>query len=63
MLLCTLFPVDTDFSVFPRYKPGSEEIPLRSFLDVLYKEKLVFMLEHRGSHGMYYMRNKADLEL
>jgi hypothetical protein len=62
-LLYTLFPADTDFSVFPRYKPGSEDAPLRFFLDVLYKEKLVFMLEHREPQEMRYMRDRADLEL
>jgi hypothetical protein len=63
MLLCTLFPVHTHFSVFPRYKPGSDEVPLRFFLDILYKEKLVFILEHREPHEMRYRRDRADLEL
>ena len=46
-LLCTLFPADIDFSVFPRYRPNSEGAPVRNFLDVMYREKEVFILEHR----------------
>ena len=64
MLLHTLFPADTNFSVFPCYKPGTQGTPVRYFLDVLYKEKLVFILEHRADPvELSYGRNRADLEL
>lgn len=65
-LLCTLFPADTDFSVFPRYELSSEEAPVRFFLDVLYDNKPVFILEHRAPQEMIRFctqRDRADLQL
>jgi hypothetical protein len=67
-LLCTLFPADSDFSIFPRYELGSESevAAVRFFLDVLYDDKLVFILEHRAWQGMIRScdaRGEADLKL
>jgi hypothetical protein len=65
-LLCTLFPVDTDFIVCPRYETGSYESPDPRFLfDVLYDDKLVLMLEHKAPHAFRYgsERDDADLKL
>jgi hypothetical protein len=65
-LLCTLFPADSDFIVCPRYETGSYESPEPRFLfDVLYDDKLVFMLEHKSPQAFKYgsQRDDADLKL
>ena len=65
-LLCTLFPGNTDYTVFPRYVPGSYESPAARFLfDVLYDDKPVFILEHRPPQYFetFYERDDADLKL
>lgn len=65
-LLYSLFPGDTDYTVFPRYEPGSYESPTARFLfDILYDDKPVFILEHRAPQ--YFQcgseRDDADLKL
>ena len=57
---------DTDYTVVPRYEPGSYESPAARFLfDVLYDDKSVFILEHRAPQ--YFQcgseRDDADLKL
>jgi len=65
-LLCTLFPGNTDFTVFPRYEQGSFESPNPRYLfDVLHDDRLAFMLEYKAPR--YYQfgseRDDADLKL
>jgi len=64
-LLCTLFPGGTDYTVFPRYEPGSDSPATRFLFDVLYDDKPVFMLEHRPPQDFPYgsKRDDADLKL
>ena len=65
-LLCSLFPWDTDYTVCPRYEPGSYESGYPRFLfDVQYGDKLVFMLEHRDPYELQYgsKRDDADTKL
>jgi hypothetical protein len=67
-LLCTLFPVDTDFTVFPRYEPFDPESSAAKELflfDVLYDDKLVFILEHKTPQDIKYgsLRDNTDLIL
>ena len=65
-LLCSLFPGDTDYTVCPRYEPGSYESNYPRFLfDVEYGDKLVFMLEHRAPHDLQFasVRDDADIKI
>jgi hypothetical protein len=66
-LLCTLFPVDNDFTVFPRYELDPEEVESsaateRFFFDVRYDNKTVFILEHKAPQELKYgsVRDSAD---
>lgn len=65
-LLSTLFPADSDFIICPRYETGPNESPYPRFMfDVLYDDKLVFILEHKASQDIKSgsTRNEADLKL
>jgi len=49
-LLCSLFPANTDYSVFPHYDPGSFMSPnTQFFFDVLFDDKPVFILGHKAT--------------
>jgi hypothetical protein len=70
-LLYTLFPLDNDFTVFPRYEPVDPEelessaVTERFFFDVRYDDKPVFILEHKAPQELKYgsVRDSADRKL
>ena len=67
-LLCTLFPVDTDYTVAPRYVPGPHKsAPLgRFWYEVLFGDnKPVFVLELKRPGDLRYSfkRHEADQQI
>jgi hypothetical protein len=65
LLSTLLFPVDTNFAAYEPFNPESSAVKERFLLDVLYDDKLVFMLQHKASQEIKYgsLRDNADLTL
>ena len=66
-LLYTLFPPDTDYTVFPRCVPGlHDSAPLRFWYEVLFGDnKPVFLLELKRPGDLRYSfkRHEADRQI
>ncbi|KAH9170956.1 hypothetical protein EDB89DRAFT_1853036 [Lactarius sanguifluus] len=65
-LLYSLFPADTDFTVFPRFVPERDSAPLRRFLyEVHFDERPVFLLELKRPGDLRYSfkRREADQQI
>jgi hypothetical protein len=65
LLSTLLFPVDTNFAEYEPFNPEASAVKERFLLDVLYDDKLVFMLQHKApqeiKHGS--LRDNANLIL
>src|SRR6266404_679504 len=62
-LLCTLFPVDTKFIVWPRLVPNTREEPAPRFLhEVRFEDKPVFVLELRHPGAFQFLSKCHDAD-
>lgn len=65
-ILYSLFPADTDFTVFPRFVPDRDSAPLRRFgYEVQFDDRPVFLLELKRPGDLRYnlKRREADQEI
>ncbi|KAH9014652.1 hypothetical protein EDB85DRAFT_2028984, partial [Lactarius pseudohatsudake] len=65
-ILYSLFPADTDFTVFPRFVPDRDSAPLRRFgYEVRLDDRPVFLLELKRPGDLRYSlkRREADQEI